>query len=39
MCVHLLMAGGKTEWRWVLWGKHSLDELRKQGYAILGYHE
>jgi len=39
MCVHLLLPGGKTEWRWVVWGKHSLDDLRRQGYTIIGYHE
>jgi hypothetical protein len=39
MCVHLLLAGGKTEWRWVPWGKRTLDDLRRQGYVIIGYHE
>lgn len=39
MCVHLLLPGGKTVWEWVPWGKRSLDNLRKQGYIILGHHE
>lgn len=39
MCVHLLLPGGKTEWRRCVWGKRTLDDLRKQGYVIIGYHE
>jgi hypothetical protein len=39
MCVHLLLPGGKTEWCWVPWGRQSLENLRKQGYVIIGYHE
>jgi hypothetical protein len=35
--VHLLRQDGKTEWRRVPWGKRYLDDLRRQGYAIIGY--
>jgi hypothetical protein len=35
--VHLLLPGGKTEWRCIEWGKKSLDAARKEG-AIIGYH-
>lgn len=34
--VHLLRPDGKTEWKTILWGKQHLDELRHQGYTILG---
>jgi len=36
--VHLLLPGGKTEWRAIPWGKRHLDEVRKEG-AIIGYRE
>jgi hypothetical protein len=39
MNVHLLLPGGKTEWRIVPWGKHSLDNLRREGFVVIGYHE
>jgi len=35
--VHLLLPGGKTEWRVIPWGKHALDEVRKYG-VIINYH-
>jgi hypothetical protein len=36
--VHLLLPGGKTEWRAIPWGKAHLDAARKEG-VIIGYHE
>jgi hypothetical protein len=36
--VHLLKAGGVTEWRCIPWGKAHLDAVRKDG-VIIGYHE
>jgi len=37
--VHLLAPTGKTEWRWVLWGKESLDRVRHEGYSIIGTYD
>ena len=37
--IHLLAPTGKAEWRWITWGKESLDRVRHEGYIILGtYH-
>lgn len=34
--VHLLAPNGTAVWRWVTWGKQSLDKLRCEGYTIIG---
>ena len=37
--IHLLAPTGKAEWRWILWGKESLDRVRNEGYSIIGTYD